>query len=68
MAGLKGGAPTAIDWERLAQESMTLVSHIDTQGVPTIQKNIAQLDAASRKLVMITLLNENGYLQTYFFL
>ena len=35
---------------KLLRESMGLVSHFDTQGVPSIQRNITQLDAYSRKL------------------
>ena len=38
------------DFNKLLRESMSLVSHIDTQGVPVIQRNIAQLDSMSRKL------------------
>jgi len=39
------------DFEALERQSQTLVKHIvDVHGVPTIQRNIAQLDAVSRKL------------------
>jgi hypothetical protein len=39
------------DFQRLLRDSLSLVSHIDTGGVPSIQRNLTQLDVASRKLV-----------------
>lgn len=37
-------------FNKLLRESMGLVSHFDTQGMPAIQRSIAQLDSYSRKL------------------
>lgn len=42
------------DFSKLLRESMGLVSHIDTQGVPAIQRNLNQLDALSRKIAAKT--------------
>ena len=44
------GGGNAGDFQQLLRDSLSLISHIDSGGIPAIQRNIAQLDVASRKL------------------